>query len=307
MAIQGALIIDKSAGMTSHDVVARVRRILKTRRVGHAGTLDPFATGVLVVCVGAATRLTQFLVGLDKQYGAVIRLGYATDTHDGTGKPVTPVVTSNTLRVQDIAGVLEEFVGPQLQVPPMYSAKKVGGQRLYRAAREGREVDRPASRIDVYSLSLDCENRGLVENSDGTKDCAVRIHCSSGTYIRRLAHDIGVRLELGAHLVELRRESVGPHRLDRAVALDTLESVEDPGRFLLSPADAISHMPMLVLTEDEAARVRNGREVELDAARARLLESEVLARLCDSRADLVAVGEVAGSRSVIRPKMVLPP
>ena len=308
MELRGAFIIDKAAGMTSHDVVARIRHVVKTRRVGHAGTLDPFATGVLVVCVGSATRLTQFLVGLDKQYAAVIRLGYATDTHDSTGKPVTPVIASNTLRVQDIAAVLTEFIGPQLQMPPMYSAKKIGGERLYRAAREGREIDRQASRITVYSLSLDLETRGIVDNPDGTKDFVVRVNCSSGTYIRRLAHDIGVRLELGAHLVELRRESVGNHQLEQAVTVETLEHLEDPGQvrgFLVSPADVIGHMPKVVLTEDQASGVRNGREVELDETLARSLGPAALARLCSSKGDLVAVGEVVAERCAIKPRMVL--
>ena len=133
----GALIIDKPEGFTSHDVVARVRRAAGTRRVGHAGTLDPFATGVLVCCIGRATRLMQFLVGVDKEYIATVRLGYATDTQDATGKQIAPLRTSNELSLEDIRRVLDEFTGPQLQTPPMFSAKKVGGERLYRAARAG--------------------------------------------------------------------------------------------------------------------------------------------------------------------------
>src|SRR5215471_4303126 len=167
MELRGALIIDKPSGMTSHDVVARVRRVFKTRRVGHAGTLDPFATGVLVVCIGNATRLTQFLVGLDKRYTATIRFGYATDSHDLTGKPVTATESSNRLKVEDIATVLQEFVGPQLQLPPMFSAKKVAGERLYRAARQGREVERPACPITIHSLSLFDGTGGIVDNADG--------------------------------------------------------------------------------------------------------------------------------------------
>jgi tRNA pseudouridine55 synthase len=134
----GALIIDKPEGLTSHDVVARVRRATGTRRVGHAGTLDPFATGVLVCCIGRATRLVQFLVGLDKEYIATVKLGYATDTQDGTGKQITPLRLSNDLDLEDLRRVLNMFTGPQLQTPPMFSAKKVAGERLYRAARAGR-------------------------------------------------------------------------------------------------------------------------------------------------------------------------
>ena len=150
----GALIIDKPEGITSHDVVARVRRATGTRRVGHAGTLDPFATGVLVCCIGRATRLVQFLVGLDKEYIATAKLGYATDTQDSTGKQITPLRTSNELSLEELSRVLDQFIGPQLQTPPMFSAKKIGGERLYRAARAGREVEREPVSIVVHSMRL---------------------------------------------------------------------------------------------------------------------------------------------------------
>src|SRR5262249_15228977 len=150
--VTGALIIDKPEGLTSHDVVARIRRITGERRVGHAGTLDPFATGVLVVCLGQATRLIQFLVGLDKEYIATVRLGYATDTQDRTGKQITPLHSSNDVSLEVLRRTLDDFTGPQLQTPPMFSAKKVGGEKLYRAARAGREIEREPASITVYSI-----------------------------------------------------------------------------------------------------------------------------------------------------------
>src|SRR5581483_2883436 len=150
----GALIIDKPVGLTSHDVVARVRRAAHTRRVGHAGTLDPFATGVLVVCLERATRLLQFLVGLDKEYLATVRLGFATDTQDYTGKQMTPLQSSELMDGERVATVLKAFVGPQWQTPPMFSAKKVAGERLYVAAREGREVERQPVAMTVHELEL---------------------------------------------------------------------------------------------------------------------------------------------------------
>jgi tRNA pseudouridine55 synthase len=314
MELQGAFIIDKPAGITSHDVVARMRRIINTRRVGHAGTLDPFATGVLVVCVGHATRLTQFLVGLDKVYTATIRFGYATDTHDATGKPVKPLATSNKLTDQDIAAALRGFTGPQLQMPPMYSAKKIAGERLYRAAREGREVERPALPVTVYSLALvgaetGMERAGMQDNTDGTKDVTVRLRCSSGTYVRRLAHDIGERLEVGAHLVALRRESVGLHNIDQAVTLEALEHLADPNQlssFMLSPAEAINHMQLLALTDDEVARIMNGREIELNQERCQPLQTPGMIGLCDRYGDLRAVGELMAGRLEVKPRMVLP-
>src|SRR4030095_4369789 len=150
----GALIIDKPEGFTSHDIVARVRRAAGTKRVGHAGTLDPFATGALVCCIGPATRLVQFLVGVDKEYIATVRLGYATDTQDITGKRITSLQSASNLSLDELQQTLHKFVGPQWQIPPMFSAKKVGGERLYRAAREGREVERNPVSIIVHSMNL---------------------------------------------------------------------------------------------------------------------------------------------------------
>src|SRR4030095_513481 len=150
----GALIIDKPEGFTSHDVVARVRRAAGTRRVGHAGTLDPFATGALVCCIGPATRLVQFLVGLDKEYNATVRLGYATDTQDGTGKQITSLHASSELSLEELQRTLDQFIGPQSQMPPMFSAKKVGGERLYRAAREGGEGQRAPGSLVVDSIAM---------------------------------------------------------------------------------------------------------------------------------------------------------
>src|ERR1044071_2256686 len=198
----GALIIDKPEGLTSHDVVARVRRLVGTRRVGHAGTLDPFATGVLVVCVGRATRLVQYLVGLDKEYVATVRLGEAADTQGLSGRQSTPLRTSKETSPESIRAVLAQFTGEQMQTPPMFSAKKVGGEKLYRAARAGREVVRAPVSITVHSIEL-IENDEVRFNADGTRDFRMRVRCSSGTYVRTLAHDIGDRLGTGAHLVGL--------------------------------------------------------------------------------------------------------
>ncbi len=208
----GSLIIDKPEGMTSHDVVARVRRAAATRRVGHAGTLDPFATGVLVACIGRATRLVQFLVGLDKEYIATVRLGYATDTQDLTGKRITPFQSSDKVSLDNVISVLNDFTGTQLQMPPMFSAKKIAGERLYQAAREGREVERQALPITVYSIELQSD---FDMSEDGARDFVIRVRCSSGTYVRTLAHDIGAKLGVGAHLRALRRTAVGHFKLER--------------------------------------------------------------------------------------------
>ena len=216
--MDGALIIDKPAGFTSHDVVAQVRHILHERRVGHTGTLDPFATGVLVIVVGRATRLAQFLSGVDKEYEAVIRLGYATDTGDLTGKPLEPVVSSShEWSKEQIEAALESLRGEIEQVPPMYSAKKQGGQKLYELARRGEEVERKPVQVCIHAFETIAGNELPKDNLDGTFDLKVRVACSAGTYVRTLAEDFGKRLNVGAHLAELRRTRVGDFNIQQAI------------------------------------------------------------------------------------------
>jgi len=302
----GALIIDKPEGITSHDVVARVRRVVGTRRVGHAGTLDPFATGVLVVCVGRATRLVQFLVGLDKEYIATVRLGFATDTQDLTGKQITPLRTSNELSLEDLQLVLEQFTGPQLQTPPMFSAKKVGGERLYKAARAGREVTREAVDIVVHSMVI--EGEGQTVREDGTVGFQMRVHCSSGTYVRTLANDIGERLGVGAHLTALRRTAVGHLGIVESHTLNEIEAMsrEDAHAALVSPADMLSHLRVVSLDEERITRVSNGRVFQLSQAEAALIEQgELPLRLCDKDGKLVAVGYYDPVMHVVSPRVVL--
>ncbi|MEK6409117.1 MAG: tRNA pseudouridine(55) synthase TruB [Acidobacteriota bacterium] len=305
----GALIIDKPEGLTSHDVVARVRRIAGTRRVGHAGTLDPFATGVLVCCIGPATRLVQFLVGLDKEYIATVRLGYATDTQDGTGKQITPLRSSNELSLEELHRVLDQFTGPQLQMPPMFSAKKVAGERLYRAARAGREVERKPVSIVVHSMSLiQDDGPALNVNEDGSRDFRMLVRCSSGTYVRTLAHDIGESVGVGAHLVKLRRTKVGHFRLADASTLEDLESMkpEDLWNALISPSDMLSHLPLLRLDDEQAKQVTNGRALSLSEDEAVVAGRGGLSvRLCDRAGALLAVGDYDSRLNVVRPRVVL--
>ena len=299
----GGLLVDKAGGMTSHDVVARVRRLTATRRVGHAGTLDPFATGVLLVCIGRATRLAQFLSGLDKTYVARVRLGFATDTQDVTGKQITPLQSSKELNEEDVRRVLKTFEGAQLQTPPMYSAKKVGGVRLYRAARQGLEVERSAARITIHAIELLQSGSSTIEhNSDGTADLRVSVRCSSGTYVRTIANDLGAKLGLGAHLVELRRTAVGEFRVEDARTLEQLERLkveDDIEAALLSPADLVRHLPMLRLDDNLAAGVLNGRAAPLRTN----LTGHV--RLCDKEGKLLCVGLVDAASELIKPRVVL--
>ncbi|MEK6287507.1 MAG: tRNA pseudouridine(55) synthase TruB [Acidobacteriota bacterium] len=305
----GALIIDKPEGLTSHDVVARVRRIAGTRRVGHAGTLDPFATGVLVCCLGPATRLVQFLVGLDKEYIATVRIGYATDTQDGTGKQITPLRSSNELSLEELRRVLDQFTGPQSQMPPMFSAKKVAGERLYRAARAGREVVREPVSIIVHSMKLiEDDDSALTANQDGTRDFCMLVRCSSGTYVRTLAHDIGERVGVGAHLVKLRRTEAGHFRLADASTLDDLERMtrEDLSNALISPSDMLSHLPLLRLDDEQANQVTNGRALSLPEDEAVVaLRGGLSVRLCDRAGALLAVGDYDSRFNLVKPRVVL--
>lgn len=297
----GSLIIDKPEAMTSHDVVARVRRAAQTRRVGHAGTLDPFATGVLVVCVGPATRLVQFLVGLDKEYVATVRLGYATDTQDLTGKPITPLQSSDKVSLDNVISVLSDFTGAQLQMPPMFSAKKIAGERLYRAAREGREVERIALPVTVYSIEL----QSLFDTGkEGARDFVIRVRCSSGTYVRTLAHDIGAKLGVGAHLRALRRTAVGHFKLENALTLDELDrsNVEE---ILTNPSDTLAHLPRARLDEDAVRRVLNGREVQPPEGVDLNESGQLPVRLCDKSGELVGVGDYDSRLGVIKPRVVL--
>src|SRR5881628_2087779 len=198
--MDGALIIDKPAGLTSHDVVAQVRKIISERRVGHTGTLDPFATGVLVILVGRATRLAQFLSGAEKDYEAIIRLGFATDTGDATGRSISEIQRCTEFHGGAIEAALASLRGEIEQTPPMYSAKKIAGKKLYELARRGEQVERPAVRVNIKAFDLLPGRDGFIpQNQDDTHDLHVRIVCSAGTYVRTLAEDLGRRLGVGAH------------------------------------------------------------------------------------------------------------
>jgi tRNA pseudouridine55 synthase len=308
-------IVDKPAGITSHDVVDKLRRIVGTRRVGHAGTLDPFATGVLLVCTGRTTRLIQFLSTLEKEYVARVRLGFATDTQDLTGKQITPLESSKDVSGAEVLKVLREFEGDQMQLPPMYSAKKVDGERLYRAAREGRDVERAPVRVRISSLTLlDLDGQQVVSSPDGTADFLVRVRCSSGTYVRTLAHDIGARLRVGGHLAMLRRTAIGHLSIDRAVGLEDLQGLKEAGKLrqaILTPSEMLAHLPMICLDPEMQRRIEDGLQVTLDSELAGSSDAESV-RLCDASGQLVAVGRVAavgegsgGGRRCIKPKVVI--
>jgi tRNA pseudouridine55 synthase len=322
--MDGIIIIDKPAGLTSHDVVARVRRILRLKRVGHTGTLDPFATGVLVVLLGRATRLAQFLSGALKEYEATVRLGYATDTGDLTGTRREEQVKSQESRVRsqesvsfsqtpwtidEIEAALAALRGEIEQVPPMYSAKKVAGKKLYELARRGEEVERKAARVTIHRLEIiEQDGAALHCQEEGTYDLSLRVVCSAGTYIRVLAEEIGERLGTGAHLAALRRTRAGSFKIESAITLDQLEerSLKDNlSGFLISPDAALPELPVLHLTSEEARRARHGVSVQVDeAASSEWLDGEQV-RMLSEGAGLIAVGVYDAATQTLRPRVVI--
>ena len=306
--MDGLLVIDKPTDLTSHDVVARVRHILRERRIGHTGTLDPFATGVLVLLLGRATRLAQFLSGEDKEYDAVIRLGYATDTGDRTG---TPVDTPESAKLgkwneQEIEAALGGLRGWIDQVPPMYSAKKREGRKLYELARQGETVDREPVRVCIHEFTaIKPDGQLFKDNMDGTFDFRARVVCSSGTYVRTLAEDFGKRLSVGAHLAELRRTRVGDFRVENAVTLDDLKTSfaeESLGSLVVPPGAALSRLPFVHLSAQDVRNVSHGREVQV--AGSEWADGENV-KICDADDQLIAVGRYDAGSQTLRPHVVL--
>jgi len=243
----GILIVDKPAGWTSQDVAAKLRGVFHERRVGHGGTLDPMATGVLPVFVGRATRAAEFCESAEKEYEAVLRLGLVTDTQDTTGTVLEERPAAVTRA--EVEALLPRFTGELQQIPPMYSAVKIGGQKLYRLARRGCEIERPARGITVFALEL---------LSCSGSDYTLRVRCSKGTYIRTLCHDMGAALGCGGCMAGLRRTQAGRFPLAMAHPLAEILACAEPESLLL-PVDALfSQYPPLTVTAGQAARIKNG-------------------------------------------------
>ena len=283
----GVVVVDKPSGWTSHDVVARCRRVFGQRRVGHAGTLDPGATGVLLVGLGRATRLLRFLTELPKSYTAELVLGVGTTTLDDDGEVVATADPSGVTAAQ-LRAAAARLTGDILQVPPMVSAVHVGGRRLHELAREGKEVDRPARpvRVDRFALAP----------TDDPAVWGMAVTCSSGTYVRVLAADVGAAVGVPAHLRRLRRTAVGPFRAELAWPLERLEA--DPEGAVVAPADALAVYPALTVDGDEVAPVTHGRPL------ARQPEGDGPWRVLDAAGGLLAVYERAADGR-LRPSVVL--
>lgn len=255
--MDGVININKPLGMTSHDVVACLRKILNMKKVGHTGTLDPEATGVLPVCVGKATKISELLMSERKQYVAKVKLGITTDTLDSAGEiiAISPVTCSET----EIRDAVQSFVGDIEQVPPMYSAIKIDGKKLYELAREGKEVERAPRRITVFGIEI--TNIDMDSNT-----FSMRVDCSKGTYIRTLCADIGSALNCGAHMSELVRTGSGQFDITESFTLDEVEKCVAAGdtSFIRSIGDSLPQFEKVVVAEHNSWRIRNGIEAEVE-------------------------------------------
>lgn len=253
--MDGIVIVDKPQCWTSQDVTARLRRVFGTRRIGHGGTLDPMATGVLPVFVGRATRAVEFFEHAEKTYETVLRLGITTDTEDMTGTVLTEENVSFT--EEQLQETLAAFRGEVLQVPPMYSALKVNGQKLCDLARKGKTVERQPRPITIHELTL-------VERGENT--LRLRVRCSKGTYIRTLCKDIGEKLGCGGCMESLRRVAAGEYAIDEAVPLQTLLDTEEPEKYLRDVDTMFRNYPAVTLTANQETRCRNGNAFSVSLA-----------------------------------------
>lgn len=290
-AISGVLVVDKPVGLTSHDVVQIVRKGTNIRRAGHTGTLDPRASGVLVILVGPAVRLSEYVSASDKRYQAVIRLGATTDTYDADGRILAtqPVDKLNETLFEE---ALQSFVGEIEQVPPPYSAVKIKGRKAYEMAREGEDIDLSPRRIKVYNLEL---------LEWAPPEAVIDVYCSSGTYVRSLAHDLGEKLGVGAHLIGLRRTKSGRFTLRDAVPLRRLREAFEDGnwyQYLIPAAEALSDWPAIELEHEQVDAIRHGHRIPAEEG------AEGMVRGVSEQGELVALLEYVPEGNEWQPKKV---
>jgi tRNA pseudouridine55 synthase len=282
--VNGIIVVDKPEAWTSHDVVNKMRRLANTKKVGHLGTLDPIATGVLPLVVGRATRLAQFYARRDKVYEAVIRFGFSTDTYDRAGVPTSPEAQPPTLDAGVLEPYLQRFRGKFLQTPPPVSAKKVAGKPAYELARKKIAVELAPVEVQVYELTaLGIEG----------PDLRVRAFCSAGTYLRGIAHDLGRELGCGAHLYELRRTESGDFSLEQAHTLDQLQELASAGRLneaLIPAAQLLPEFPSEYVDDIAEGHIRQGRDFQVSPFRVQ--KGSHYVKAVSHAGDLVAIGEI---------------
>jgi tRNA pseudouridine55 synthase len=282
--LDGIIVVDKAESWTSHDVVAKMRRVANTKKVGHLGTLDPIATGVLPLVIGRATRLAQFYTRRDKVYEAIIRFGFSTDTYDRAGVATSPAVAPPAFDPGTIEPYLQRFRGKLLQTPPPVSAKKVAGRPAYELARKKISVDLAPVEVQVYELKL----LGI-EGSD----IGVRAHCSAGTYLRAIAHELGQAVGCGAHLLQLRRVESGEFTIEHAHSLEKLQELASAGRLseaLIPAAKLLPEFPSEFVDANTEAQIRQGRDFPVSPFRVQ--KGAPYVKAVSHAGDLVAIGEI---------------
>ncbi len=295
--VDGVIVVDKPTGWTSHDVVNRMRRIAGTKKVGHLGTLDPMATGVLPVVIGKATRLQQFFVKNDKVYEGVIRFGHSTDSYDRDGKPTSEHDSSFVPTVIALEPLLDAFRGTFDQTPPPVSAKKIGGKKAYEFARENVVVELKPVTVTVTVLDL------LGIDEDG--GARIRLHCSSGTYVRSIAHELGLAAGCGAWLDSLRRLQSGDFTIGNALTLERIEALQQEGRLteaLIPPAQLLPDFPIEIVDDETIGRIRQGREFRVSPFRVR--DNVRYVKAVSQAGELIAIGQ-AKLPNVYHPFLVL--
>ncbi|MCL2401002.1 MAG: tRNA pseudouridine(55) synthase TruB [Oscillospiraceae bacterium] len=287
--MNGIVIVDKPTDWTSHDVVAKLRGVFRTKRIGHGGTLDPTATGVLPIFIGRATRAAEFCENAEKEYVAGIQLGIVTDTQDTQGNVLESREVSSSLSAAEIKAVLSGFLGESQQIPPMYSAVKIDGVRLYKLARQGIDIPRPARDIFISALEL---------IDFGGSEFTIRVACSKGTYIRTLAHDIGQTLGMGGAMASLRRTKAGAFSIDTALPLnEIIESVSNGmAQDIILPTDSIfAGYPALAVNPEDTQRIKNGAACRVDGV------PDGKHRIYNPDGEFLALGEgIGGALRVIK-------
>lgn len=300
--MNGILLLHKPKGLTSHDCVFKVRKIVKTKKVGHTGTLDPDVTGVLPICIGRATKIAEYVTGSDKTYEGEVTLGYSTTTEDFSGEKVEEKLVDRVITRTEVLSVLEKLTGPIMQTPPMYSAVKVNGKRLYEYARKGIEVERPTRNIVIHQLKL-LDQREVFEGD--MISFSFRVTCSKGTYVRTLAVTIGEMLGFPAHMSKLVRTASGSFTLNECVTFEEIEQRMEEGTMqeILIPIErALSHLPNITIDDTVALKVKNGSVLKADP----LLEKHELLLIKDQTGVALAIYEKHPSKiGLMKPTKVL--
>jgi tRNA pseudouridine55 synthase len=301
--MEGILPLYKPAGLTSHDCVFRLRKILKTKKVGHTGTLDPDVTGVLPICIGRATKIAEYITDAGKTYEGEVTIGFSTTTEDASGEVVEKKVVEGVLQKSDILKVLESLTGEIEQTPPMFSAVKVGGTRLYEYARKGIEVERPTRKVTIYSIEL-LDDRE--EFSGETVSFRFRVSCSKGTYIRTLAVMIGEILGYPAHMSHLIRVQSAAFSLEDCLSFEDIENLMDNGTIstVLKPLEtALSHLPKFVINDKVAEKVKNGALLQMPE-NLKYINGPIIAETTDGQA--IAIYSVHPTKpDLLKPVKVL--